>query len=247
MKKPIIGISCNLYPATDDQDFSRGRDVNFLNVDYPEYIRKVDATPILLPVIRDTATLKHFVDTIDALLLSGGADLAPELYHQEILDSRWQGETERAHFEMELCRLTHHHRKPILGICRGVQLINVAFGGTLYQDLGTQCNLDNHRRIPGKPIPMHDVHLEPGSQLHRIIGKTTITVNSSHHQAVRTPAPGFSVTAKSDDGVIEGLETDDVAFLVGVQWHPERMEGPEADSLARYLVEMAYESNRLTR
>ena len=244
MKKPIIGISCNLYPATKDRDFSRGRDVNYLQVDYASYIVEAGGIPVLLPVLSDQKSIDELVDTFSALVLSGGADVAPQLYKEDILDARFPGETKRARFEIDLLHSTHKKGKPVLGICRGLQVINVAFGGTLYQDLNSQCNVGNHQVLEGQPTPFHDVHLKPGSQLCKIIGNTTIHVNSSHHQAVKTPAPDFSVTAEADDGVIEGLEFEDSSFIVGVQWHPERLEGQEAESLARYLVELAYEGKR---
>ncbi len=242
MNRPLIGISSNYYPAQTDRDFSRGRDVNYLQVDYHKYLENAGGIPVLLPVLHDKAVLEQTITRIDALFLSGGADIAPEFYNEEILDQEWLGEIPRAKFEIELLKLAIHQNKPVFGICRGLQLINIALGGTLYQDLGKQCNLDNHRVIQGKPIPHHNVTLETGSWLHKVIGDTTIRVNSSHHQAVKTVAPGLKVTAKSEDGVIEGLESTNANFVVAVQWHPERMEADHATALAENLVQVAIES-----
>ncbi len=242
MNQPLIGISSNYYPAQPDRDFSRGRDVNYLQVDYHKYLENAGGIPILLPVLHDKAVLEQTITRIDALFLSGGADIAPKLYNEEILDQEWPGEIPRAKFEIELLKLAIHQNKPVFGICRGLQLINVALGGTLYQDLGKQCNLDNHRVIQGKPTPHHNVTLETGSWLHKVIGDTSIRVNSSHHQAVKTIAPGLKVTAKSEDGIIEGLESANLNFLVAVQWHPERMEADHAAALAEHLVQVAAES-----
>jgi putative glutamine amidotransferase len=266
MKKPVIGITCNFYPGKPDKDFSRGYDLNYLGVKYPEYVRRAGGIPVLLPIVvqegqepkaapplRESTLpfvppriaggkigeIRDLVDGFDGLLLSGGVDVAPEFYDEEILYQQFPGETPRSRFEIELLRAAHQAGKPVLGICRGIQLINVAFGGTLYQDLALQCELGNHELKEGKPPPYHDVQIERDSRLFAIIGKTPIHVNSSHHQAVKDVAKGFTITARSEDGVIEGIENHDSTPIIGVQWHPERMENPDADTLIRFLVELA--------
>jgi len=301
MKKPVIGITCNFYPGNPGNELSRGYDLNYIGVKYPEYVRRAGGIPVLLPIVDITPLLfppaiaggkttpplipprkaggkrldppfippcnsrgekasppyssppqsrgelgeiMDMVEAIDGLLLSGGVDVAPEFYQESVLDKRSVGEIPRSRFEIELLKNTHESKKPVMGICRGIQLINVAFGGTLYQDLFLQRQLGNHELKEGQPPPFHQVHLEPNSRLHKIIGKSTILVNSSHHQAVKDLATGFSITATSEDGIIEGIEFNDSAFIIGVQWHPERLENQEADALIRYLVEMAYQSRR---
>lgn len=243
MNRPLIGITCNFYPAKDDRDFSRGRDVNYLLVDYHKYVENAGGIPILLPVIHDKEVLKQTIARIDALYLSGGADIAPEFYHETILDDQWRGEIPRSQFEIDVFKIALQQNKPIFGICRGLQLINVALGGTLYQDLGKQCNLDNHRVIEGKPVPHHNVNIEPDSWLYKVIGNNTIRVNSSHHQAIKTLASSLKVTATSEDGVIEGIESTNENFIVAVQWHPERMEADHANLLAENIVQVATKAN----
>ncbi len=242
MNRPLIGISSNYYPAQPDRDFSRGRDVNYLQVDYHKYLENAGGIPILLPVLHDKTVLDQTISRLDALFLSGGVDIAPEFYNEEILYQEYPGEIPRSEFEIELFKSAIDQNKPVFGICRGLQLINVALGGTLYQDLGKQCDLDNHRVIQGKPVPRHNVALETGSWLHKVIGDTKIRVNSSHHQAVKTVAPGLKITAKSEDGIIEGLESTNLNFVVAVQWHPERMEADHATALAEHLIQVAAES-----
>jgi putative glutamine amidotransferase len=242
MKRPLIGITCNYYPAQDDRDFSRGRDVNYLQVDYHKYLENAGGIPILLPVLHNKEVLQQTIARIDALFLSGGVDIAPEFYNEEIYNEEWPGEIPRSQFEIDVFKIALQQNKPVFGICRGLQVINVAMGGTLYQDLGKQRNLDNHRVIQGKPVPHHNVILETDSWLHKVIGDTTIRVNSSHHQAIKTVAPGLKITAKSDDGVIEGIESTNSNFVVAVQWHPERMEADHAKILAENLIQVAAEA-----
>jgi len=160
------------------------------------------------------------------LLLGGGDDLAPALYGEVPLNDSLHVDPERDAFEWALTRAFLQAGKPILGICRGCQVLNCLLGGTLYQDLPAQLgahHLDSSLR--------HDVVCREDSLLHRLFGRR-FPVNSTHHQAVRDAAPGLWVTACSDDGVVEAIEATDGRFLIGVQFHPERLTGPHGDGLA---------------
>ena len=205
---------------------------------YTGAIRMAGGLPLIFPIADDAPGLiGDFLDSVDGLLFSGGEDVAPA-YYREPLDERCQEpDGERDLFEIHLARAAMARRVPILGICRGLQVLNVAAGGTLYQDLacrpGTQDyhsgNLSDRRR------PVHAVRVEPGSRLHAIMGVAESQVTSTHHQLVKDLAPGFRVGAESvEDGIVEGIEGLGPAFLVAVQWHPERLYKERAEHLALF-------------
>jgi len=183
---------------------------------------------------------------VDALVLSGGADVEPRHFGEETEpDANVEVDPARDAAELPLIRAALEQDVPVLGICRGVQMLNVAAGGTLHQDLGL-AGLDtaeHQQREAGKTTEdlAHQVRIERGSRLGAILGAGRLEVNSFHHQAIRTPAPGFVVTARAPDGVIEGLEHPARAFAVGVQWHPERMVAghPAQRKLFAALVDAA--------
>jgi len=166
------------------------------------------------------------VGGVDGLVLSGGGDVHPELYGRPQDAARARGvNIDRDRFELELVRLSLERGCPLLGICRGAQLVNVALAGTLVVDLES-AGYSNHRR-PEAGDRRHAVQITPGSVLREIAGAESGEINSSHHQAVQSPGRGLQVTARSDDGVVEALEwaeRDGRPFLLLVQWHPERME-----------------------
>ncbi len=198
---------------------------------------------MLLPPLQDQDSLVSCARLVDALLLSGGGDLQPFLFGEEPNWKLGNFDPERDEFEIRMLRLMLELRMPVLGICRGIQVINVALGGTLYQDLSTQQpqSLQHEQEAPRRH-PTHYVTVRQGSKLAGIMGTTTrLRVNSLHHQAIKDVAPGLQVTAWADDGVIEGVETSGHSFLLGVQWHPEGMweQDQAAASLFRALVSAA--------
>lgn len=165
---------------------------------------------------------------IEALLASGGVDVDPRHFGEDALpEAGLEVDPQRDAAELPLIRAALHAEVPLLGICRGIQLINIAAGGTVHQDLGL-LGLDpaaHQQRLAGKGLDddAHPLRITPGSRLHALLGAEALTVNSFHHQAIRTPGPGLVVTAQAEDGVAEGLESPRRTFVVGVQWHPERM------------------------
>ncbi|MDQ7844293.1 MAG: gamma-glutamyl-gamma-aminobutyrate hydrolase family protein [Armatimonadota bacterium] len=187
---------------------------------------------------------------VDALLLSGGVDVDPRHFGE---DPRPEAGVEvdpaRDAVELPLIRAALEQDVPVLGICRGVQLLNVAAGGTLHQDLGLvgfEETRHQQRAAGRRPEELaHEVRIERGSRLGRILGADRVEVNSFHHQGIKTPAPGFAVTARSADGVIEGLEHPGRTFVVGVQWHPERMVA--AHPVQRRLFSALLEAARRRR
>lgn len=164
----------------------------------------------------DTARLKD----VDALFVLGGADVDPALYNlPEDEHEKAKGVNRHADdVEIALVREARERELPILGICRGAQLINVAFGGDLVPDI--ESDLAHNDKVNDDMVP-HEVNLEAGSKLREILGRDRVNVQSSHHQSVRTPAPGMTITAKADDGIVEAFEAPEGSWLVAVQWHPE--------------------------
>jgi putative glutamine amidotransferase len=186
---------------------------------------------LLIPVSGSTDSAADLVGRVDGLLLTGGGDVAPERYAAQRRPEASGIDARRDAVEIELVRLACRRGLPILAVCRGIQLLNVALGGTLIQDLPTG---DPPR--PGHMIRQswnaaaHRVSVEPGTLLYRLLGPEAI-VNSLHHQAVETVAPGLRVAARAPDGVIEAVEDSGTRFVVGLQWHPE-MLGPDHASFA---------------
>lgn len=193
----------------------------------PAYVTAVEAAgglPILLPYLESPAGVSELLGMLDGVLLCGGSDLDPSHYGEPGHPAAENVVPRRDAFEMAVARAVLARDVPVLGICRGVQSLNVAAGGSLHPDIpsclpGTL----NHR--DGTPLTdlVHPVRIEPGSRLAGMCGATLVQVNSWHHQAVRDVARGFRVSATAPDGVIEAIESDTHRFAVGVQWHPERI------------------------
>jgi putative glutamine amidotransferase len=178
----------------------------------------------LNPVRRGNLRVSDYVDELDGLVLQGGADVSPATYGETPLNEAWQGDGIRDRYELDLLRGFIAQRKPVLGICRGAQLINVAFGGTLYQDIAAQLpDTLGHHDAQTYDKTFHDIRFTPGSSLARLYpGRGGAKVNTIHHQAVKTLGEGLSVEARSEpDGVIEAIRWQGDGFVFGVQWHPE--------------------------
>ncbi len=225
MKKPVIGITCSLE---EKEDRRRKYPVIFpfgyLKRSYYLAIEKAGGVPVLLPNLRDLSLIDYFLELVDGILFSGGYDIRPEYYGENIRHKSVKLTPDRDKFELALVKKARKRKIPILGICRGLQLINVAFGGTLYQDLSLRAGKTSDHKS-GKVLDYrkkHRVIIKKGSKLFSILGKEEIEVNTSHHQMIKGIAPEFAATAWSkEDGVIEGLESQKDRYLLSVQWHPE--------------------------
>ncbi len=205
---------------------------------YTGAVRAGGGLPVVLPIADDDPeTLDGYLGAVDGLLFSGGEDIAPA-YYGEALDERCQEpDPERDLFEIQLARLAMERRVPILGICRGLQVVNVAAGGTLYQDIACRPGTRAYHAasMANRGHLIHPVRLAPGSHLFGIMGVTESEVTSTHHQFVKDLAPGFRIAAESvDDGIVEGIEHPGQPFLVAVQWHPERIYKQRAEHLALF-------------
>ncbi|WP_318616267.1 gamma-glutamyl-gamma-aminobutyrate hydrolase family protein [Sporosarcina sp. YIM B06819] len=212
--KPIIGITPDV-----EQD-----DNHFLRNDYVQAIIRAGGLPFVIP-IGHAADIAQIVGIMDGLLLTGGNDINPILFNEEPHTHLGEVSPSRDLFELELARQMLVGDKPILGICRGLQVLNVAVGGTLYQDLHQQNEgpMLQHLQKAPNAHPSHFVQLEKGSLLAEIAGSERIQVNSFHHQSVKDVPAVFNVTGVASDGIIESIESVTHQFVLGVQWHPERL------------------------
>lgn len=197
-----------------------------VGINYPNAVMRTGHIPVLLPQTDDMSIIREMLEKVDVLLLSGGgADVDPSRYGAEKSPYVTEISQERDAFEYRLLEVAAEMRKPVFGICRGIQVINVFFGGTLYQDLPTEYADTSicHQRPDKEWEPVHDIKIKPGSRLSMFLGGMTETqVNSTHHQACKDVAPGFIVSATAPDGVIEAIESESLP-IVAVQFHPERL------------------------
>lgn len=223
MSYPLIGIPC----YNDSSVRWNGFLIQAQGRAYIEAVVTAGGIPVLIPLNLSEVMLKAIYDSLDGILLAGGEDLAPATYGETPHEKLGEVDEERDRVELELTRLALSDGKPLLGICRGIQVLNVAAGGTLYQDLAAQQPDALHHFLPVADYPRdylaHQVDIAPDSHLAKALGVTAAAVNSRHHQAVRAVAPGMVVVARSPDGTIEGIESPTHPFAVGVQWHPENL------------------------
>lgn len=221
MHKPRIGITCNtlLVEGAVQPGITR----TFVNSAYIESIALAGGIPFLLPPVQDLELIRGQVSTVDGLLLSGGPDVDPLLYGEEPLLKLETVNKARDAYEVALIKEAGQARKPLLGICRGIQMINVAYGGTLYQDLSysKDCRIRHAQATTQSTDLWHHVEIGESTILAQIIGQKEMLVNSYHHQAVNKAAPGFIVAAQAKDQVVEAIERPGDHFVLGVQWHPE--------------------------
>lgn len=219
-KKPIIGILTNVY-IVEEGSYAGGERL-YVNRDYVKNILKAGGIPLLLPIIDDSEVIKKQIESIDGLLLSGGQDVNPLLYGQKPSDFLGAVRDDRDFFELQAIRHAFSLNIPLFGICRGLQVMNVAFGGTLHQDIPSELGFDHHQKSR-REEPHHQIEIYSDSKLYKILGVSYLETNSFHHQCVKDLAVGFSISARSEDGVIEAIEREDRPFVLGIQWHPEMM------------------------
>ena len=227
--KPLILISgCTEKRGVEFTDFSLS-----LSHNYPLAIQSAGGTPVVAPCLADREFVAESVANCDGVLLTGGDDVQPKLYRKEIPQSLARtvhaADSERDAFELMLVDEVFRQKKPLLAICRGHQLLNVALGGTLLVDIPQEApGALNHSRLDKKDKIVHEAEVASGSLLAKATGTTTLGVNSSHHQAVKKVAKPLRITAVSIDGIVEGLELRPesrhfLPFLMAVQFHPERL------------------------
>ena len=211
---PVIGITAN---------FENGN--SCIEHSYVISILQAGGIPVLIPVHNDIETLRATIDSLDGLMLTGGGDINPLYGNEDPIPALKDVDAARDQFDLTLVKLAADRQIPIFGICRGHQIINMAFGGTNYQDIYTQHEQPplKHSQTISREFGSHRVNIVKNSTLYSVIGEDSITVNSYHHQAIKDIAPGFRVTAASADGIIEAMEGMPGHRIFSVQWHPEKM------------------------
>jgi putative glutamine amidotransferase len=218
--RPLIAVTTTMWPG-GAHNLPRVQ----LNAQYIAAVEASGGTAVLLTPAHPLDSIRRILDACDALLLTGGEDVEPQRYGQERIPE--VVEVNPARDEMEIAAVHEAVRRgmPVLAICRGIQVLNVALGGTLWQDVPSQLGGDVlHEQPAGIDERWHSGRVEPGSGLEAIFGTATLFINSFHHQAVRDLAPALAATVWADDGLVEAVEGREHPWMYGVQWHPERGE-----------------------
>jgi putative glutamine amidotransferase len=217
MHKPLIGIGSDLATKNGERDRA------FVYTTYIESLKRAGAVPVLIPPQPENAA--DVLDGLDGLVLAGGDDCDPSVYGETKHPSSETMDPRRQKNDLGLARAARDRGVPTLGICLGVQVMNVAAGGTLIQDIASAVDTDIDHASEPTDRHRHEVHIDASTKLGHILGAQELNVNSSHHQAVGRVAEGLRVTAQAPDGIIEALEDPSHPFYIGVQWHPEDMPG----------------------
>ncbi|HUW84701.1 MAG TPA: gamma-glutamyl-gamma-aminobutyrate hydrolase family protein [Phycisphaerae bacterium] len=240
--RPCIGLTCQyLLRKTDDRRIPHLA----LNAAYFDAVTAAGGLPLALPPCQEPDQIEQLLNTVDALIFTGGRDILPERLGQTLHPKSELMHPRRDSFEFELFARADRLHLPILAICLGCQLVNVARGGTIHQhlyDAPRACQTDHGKAAHRS---MHPVSIDPDCHLARIVQATQIEANSSHHQSVDRPGRNLRIVAKAPDGIIEAVEDPDRPFLVAVQWHPEDMpDNPVHMALFRELIHAAQRHQR---
>lgn len=238
MVRSVIGIT----PGYDENS-----KMLFVKDGYYKALMKAGGLPLILPLTGDKSTLEKFFDICDGFLLCGGPDLDAKHFGEENMSYNGEISPIRDEMEIYIVRKAMELNVPVFGICRGMQVMNVAMGGSLYQDIFSQIkdrDVIKHSQSAPKWYPTHEIYIERGSRIWNIYMKAKVGTNSFHHQAVKNVAPGFIATSRTSDDVIESIECEDHPFAVGVQWHPELMWEKDDSHLELFRDFLCHASER---
>ena len=226
-RKPIPACTVAVTAGTrQDGDTNRVR----LTAAYVTALENAGLIPLIVPPLSSARAAAAVLDSVAGLVLTGGGDIDPALYGEKRHEKVHSVNAARDATEAALIEAARTRGMPVLAICRGIQMLNVALGGTLVQDIASQCETDiAHDEDGPRDSRTHEIAIEPGSLIAAAVGAEHVTVNSFHHQSVKKVAEGMRVTARSPDGIIEAIEsTDEAWWVMAVQWHPEEMnDSPE--------------------
>jgi putative glutamine amidotransferase len=244
--KPVIGVTPD-FNAGDRADMGGREPTYFLRARYIRAIEELGGIPLILPLVAGRAARRRLLDGVDGLLLTGsGPDLPPRLYGERQRYPFPLVSERRADFELDLVHQARARDLPLLAICGGMQTVNVACGGSLYQDILSQVREAlNHRQKTTAVLPSHAVTVSPKSLLRKVVNRARLMVNSSHHQSVKIVAPSLVASAVAPDGIVEAIESPAHRFLLAVQWHPEFLF--ERHTPHRRLFEALLRAARRTR
>ena len=229
MKRPVIGVSA--VTAFNERIYAQ-------RITYPDAIWDAGGVAIMLPCAHDTETCEQIVSMLDGLLVPGGADIDPALYGEEVRPVCGKFNRSEDNYDIALIKEALKQGKTILATCRGLQIINVLFGGTLYQDIPTQYETDIiHAMGENYAENYHPVKLDPNCKLAEVLGNCEVKANTSHHQCVKDLGHGLKIVGRAPDGIVEAIENED-ASIIAVQWHPERMQDMEMyRNLFKYFID----------
>ncbi len=243
-RRPNIGITPDISSVTPELPHPRYE----LKAAYAESVIRAGGLPLVLPYSDDTQVIDLYLDRVSGIVVTGGAfDIPPEAYGETAREGLGALKPTRTIFETEIIRRALARNMPVLGVCGGMQLLQVVLGGTLYQDIRLECaKASDHEQKHDRTQPQHPVDVKDGTLLAELVGKGQLMVNSTHHQACNRVAEGVKVSAVAPDGVVEAIECSKYAFALGVQWHPELLiqNVPAHLGIYKGLVAKARESRR---
>lgn len=227
--RPLIGISAGM---------TEKRTVTVHEINFKRIV-EAGGAPFILPNTLDEKTIEIYAESLHGLLLTGGPDLDPLIFDEEPLKELGKITPDRDFFEIKLAQAMYERRKPIFGICRGSQVLNVATGGTLYQDIYVQHEekLLKHGQDAPREYATHFIEIERDSKLFDIVKQEKIKVNTYHHQAIKDPGKDIYISSRASDSVVESIESKEHPFAIGVQWHPEYLEDEASKALFTQFIQ----------
>lgn len=234
MKKPLIGI------ILDQEEGAEGKYSVFpfyaLRQNYFDAVERAGGVPFAIPYAN--SSIENYLSILDGLIIAGGNfDIPPEFYGENKIHETVTTKRGRTDFEFGMTRKFIDSNKAVLGICGGMQLINVVCGGSLIQDIPSEVKNSLKHEVKDRTKPAHKIKIKQGSFLNSIVGKTEFGVNTAHHQAVKEPAKNLIASAMCEDGIIEAIEAPDKKFVLGTQWHPEYLICEEDVAMFKKFVE----------